>query len=481
MPKRMSSAQKGVRVDCERASSTGGASGIAMKSEPTNQRSRRSTSGWRGSASSCAVTQSETSPSSRRVAGWPSARQAGGWSASSVASMRSFAYASSQKKPCGVNLSASMVESSSPSAPLSASSTPRSPSTTADGDASADSTLLGAATGGGGVPRSGSKSAPAGAPAGMRGGRMRRGGEGGGAGASLGSTSLRRERARPTMAVARAGSLEGTSTSRRVWLPWGGGRPRGAGVTMEELRRSSCFMSYSISVASCLSRARMSARSGLWSRSSSRTKRETSRSSGECAASRCRLSSTTIGTIASTVALRATCERTLPRAAAAAALPSSAGSSAEAPAPEPTLASLHARRRSESETTACTAAADSSIWPSRTGASTSWQSFAVACSRCSSPIEERSARRICSRGRCCSAPDRSSASFSSRGSGVACAGSAVHPLSWKRRGTKEASARWGERGRSMSKRQARPAARSVGSASTSERQKARRREGRHLT
>mmetsp|Transcript_4787 Transcript_4787/g.15367 ORF Transcript_4787/g.15367 Transcript_4787/m.15367 type:complete len:309 (-) Transcript_4787:2583-3509(-) len=222
MPKRMSSAQKGVRVDCERASSTGGASGIAMKSEPTNQRSRRSTSGWRGSASSCAVTQSETSPSSRRVAGWPSARQAGGWSASSVASMRSFAYASSQKKPCGVNLSASMVESSSPSAPLSASSTPRSPSTTADGDASADSTLLGAATGGGGVPRSGSKSAPAGAPAGMRGGRMRRVGEGGGAGASLGSTSLslRRERARPTMAVARAGSLEGTSTSRRVWLVW---------------------------------------------------------------------------------------------------------------------------------------------------------------------------------------------------------------------------------------------------------------------
>eukprot|EP00964_Phaeocystis_antarctica_P038199 scaffold21867_cov48-Phaeocystis_antarctica.AAC.2 len=44
---------------------------------------------------------------------------------------------------------------------------------------------------------------------------------------------------------------------------------------------SSCFMSYSISAASCLSRERMSCRYCLWSRSSSRRKRKRSRSSGE--------------------------------------------------------------------------------------------------------------------------------------------------------------------------------------------------------
>ena len=71
----------------------------------------------------------------------------------------------------------------------------------------------------------------------------------------------------------------------------------------------SCRMSYSTSAASCRSRAKMSCKCALWSRSSSRRKTKTSRSSGERAFSRWRLSSMTIGTMASTSALRATCER----------------------------------------------------------------------------------------------------------------------------------------------------------------------------
>mmetsp|Transcript_30108 Transcript_30108/g.97121 ORF Transcript_30108/g.97121 Transcript_30108/m.97121 type:complete len:357 (+) Transcript_30108:421-1491(+) len=239
-------------------------------------------------------------------------------------------------------------------------------------------------------------------------------------------------------------------------------------------------MSYSTSAASCLSRDRMSCRCALWSRSSSRRKRKTSRRSGDRNFSRCLLSSITMGTIASTVALRATSESTLPLAAAAAEVALGAASSASSActAPPEILASRHASSRSESASTASAEA--SAIWPSSTAASTSWHNLAVTCNRCSSLMLASRPRRIWSRLCWRSGPLSSNAAFSSAGSGAECCGCSRQPLSWKRSGKKELKARRGARGSSMSKRHDLATARRLGSESTSATQKARSRLGRHL-
>mmetsp|Transcript_18902 Transcript_18902/g.31640 ORF Transcript_18902/g.31640 Transcript_18902/m.31640 type:complete len:249 (+) Transcript_18902:401-1147(+) len=135
---------------------------------------------------------------------------------------------------------------------------------------------------------------------------------------------------------------------------------------------TSCLMSYSISAASCRSRDRISCRCCLWSLRSSRKKRKTSRKRDECCFSRKRLSSITIGTIASTVALRATIESTLPLAAAAADCSSSASSCATLAL---ILTSSQASSRNASESTKW--AFSSVSCPSETAASTSWHNLAI--------------------------------------------------------------------------------------------------------